>query len=64
MKQKMEPTTKRRYVTRTYKTPTLLIHDLFKIPNKEIILDLYWDKEENQLVIKTKDIYDEKKGDL
>ena len=60
----MEPTTKRRYVTRTYKTPTLLIHDLFKIPTKELIRDLFWDKEENQLIIKTKDIYDEKKGDM
>ena len=62
---KMEPESKRRYTTRTYKGATLLLHDMFKIPiQKERITDLEFNKSENKIRIKSILYLDTKAGDV
>ena len=59
----MEADRKRRYVKRGYRCVAMIIKKMFKIPNDEMILDVFWDKSENELVIKTVIDWDSKKGD-
>ena len=61
---KMEPESKRRYTTRTYKGATLLLHDMFKIPTKERIVDLEFNKTDNKIRIKSMLLWDKKAGDV
>ena len=53
---------KRRYVHRRYKPS--IIYKLFKIPKTEMVLDIKWDRNNNEIVIETLLQYDKKQGDL
>jgi len=58
----MKPKEQRRYVERRYRTT--IIRELFNIPDKEMILDIKWDRSNNVIVVETLLDYNKNKGDI
>ena len=58
----MKPKEQRRYVERRYRTT--IIRELFHIPDKEMILDIKWDRSNNVIVVETLLDYNKNKGDI
>ncbi len=61
MMRKKERIRKRRYVKRMY--IPLFFLELVKIPKDEMFLDVEYNRDNNEIVIKTLLRYDKKKGD-
>ena len=61
---RIEPRSKRRYITRSYSMVANLIRTLFDIPSNEMVLDVKWNKERNELEIETLMYWNESEGDI
>ena len=60
----MKPSEKRRYIERRFNYVRETIRKILKVPMDEYIIDFFWDKKENTLILKTLKDFNEKEGDI
>lgn len=49
----LKPSSERLVVKRSYDNVNVLVRKLFGVPKDEMVLDLVWDKNQNELVLTT-----------